>query len=134
MLVRYPDTAYLANVNYSIQYNLTLPLKNTIQQLQTVALVVQTPLKENKSKNEVLFLSTPDSRIFSRGTVRLRHTDDRGLSQTRYIHLVQRRGQQGQPLITLSIKPGDRRSVEVDFLYPPDATPPQILTIKNLGN
>lgn len=134
MLVRYPDTAYLANGNYGIQYNLTLPLKNTTQQLQTVALVVETPLKEDKSKNEVLFLSSLDSRIFFRGTVRLRYVDDRGLSQTRYIHLVQRRGQQGQPLITLNMKPGDRRSVEVDFLYPPDATPPQILTIKTLGN
>ncbi len=134
LLVRYPDTAYLANGNYGIQYNLTLPLKNTTNQLQTVALVVETPLKEDKSQNEVLFLSTPDSRIFFRGTVRLRYRDDTGLSQTRYIHLVQRRGQQGQPLITLNLKPSAQRSVEVDFLYPPDATPPQILTIKNLGN
>ncbi len=134
MLVRYLDTAYLANGNYGIQYHLTLPLKNTTQRSQTVALVVETPLKEDKSKTEVLFLSTPDSRIFFRGTVRLRYADDRGLSQTRYIHLVQHRGQQGQPLMTLNLKPGDRRSVEVDFLYPPDATPPQILTIKTLGN
>jgi Protein of unknown function (DUF3370) len=134
MLVRYPDTAYLANGNYGIEYNLTLPLRNTTKQTQTVALVVETPLKEDKSKNELLFLSTPAPQIFFRGTVRIRYPDDRGLSQTRYIHLVQRRGQQGQPLVTLNMKPGDRRLVEVDFLYPPDATPPQILTIKTLSN
>lgn len=134
MLVRYPDTAYLANGNYGIEYNLTLPLRNPSKQAQTVALIVETPLKEDKSSNELLFLSTPAPQIFFRGTVRIRYADDRGLSQTRYIHLVQRRGQQGQPLITLNLKPGDRRRVEIDFLYPPDATPPQILTIKTLAN
>ncbi|MFM6063438.1 MAG: DUF3370 family protein, partial [Microcystis panniformis] len=33
-------------------------------------------------------------------------------------------------LVTLTIPPGDWRVVQVNFLYPPDATPPQVLTIK----
>jgi hypothetical protein len=28
--------------------------------------------------------------------------------------------------------PSDQRLVQVDFLYPPDATPPQVLTVKTL--
>jgi hypothetical protein len=28
--------------------------------------------------------------------------------------------------------PGDRRFVEFSFLYPPDSTPPQVLTISTL--
>jgi hypothetical protein len=28
--------------------------------------------------------------------------------------------------------PGDRRLVKIDFLYPPDATPPQVVTVKTL--
>ncbi|MGV0026684.1 DUF3370 domain-containing protein [Phormidesmis priestleyi] len=134
MLVRYPDTAYLANGNYGIQYNLTLPLHNDTKQTKTVVLVVETPVKQDKGKNELLFFTAPEPQIFFRGTVRLRYTDDQGTLQTRYIHLVQRRGQQGEPLVTLNLKGGDRRSVEVDFLYPPDATPPQTLTIKTLNN
>ncbi|GEM_PF-2470969 len=60
------------------------------------------------------------------------NTDDRRLPQTRYVHLVQRRGQQGEPLAVMTMKPGDRRLVQFDFLYPPDSTPPQILTVKTL--
>ena len=96
--------------------------------------MVETPLKENKSQPKVLLLSVPDFRILFRSTARLRQIDDRGLFQTRCIHSVQCRGQRGRPLIALNWKSGDRRSVEVDFLYPPDATLPQILTIKTLGN
>lgn len=132
MLVRYPDTAYLANGNYGIHYSLTVPLKNTTRKPQTVTLSIQSPLKQDKAKNELLFLSIPEPRIFFRGTVRVKFTDDRATSQTRFVHLVQRRGQQGQPLVTLNLKPGEQRLVEVDFLYPPDATPPQVLTISTL--
>ncbi len=38
----------------------------------------------------------------------------------------------GEPLAQLKISPGQRRLVDVDFLYPPDATPPQMLTIQTL--
>lgn len=134
MLVRYPDTAFLANGNYGIQYNLVLPLRNTSRQTQTVSLSIETPLKQDRGKNELLFLSTPENRIFFRGTVRLRYADDLARAQTRYFHLVQRRGQKGESLATLTMKPGERRFVEVDFLYPPDATPPQVLTVRTLEN
>lgn len=133
MLVRYPDTAYLANGNYGIHYSLTLPLKNTTRQTQTIQIAIETPIKQDKSRNEVVFLTGLDPRIFFRGTVRLRYLDDRSLPQTRFIHLVQRRGQKGDPLLTLMLPPGERRSVEVDFLYPPDATPPQLLTVRTLN-
>jgi Protein of unknown function (DUF3370) len=134
MLVRYPDTAYLANGNYGIEYNLTLPLHNPTKQSQTLAITLDTPIKQDKNKSELLFFNPPESRIFFRGTVRLRYRDNKGTTQTRYLHLVQRRGQQGEPLVTLNLPPSDRRTIEVDFLYPPDATPPQILTIKTLSN
>lgn len=132
MLVRYPDTAYMANGNYGIHYDLTLPLRNTTRETQTVALSIETPLKQDRSKSELLFLKPPDDRIFFRGTVRIRYVGDDGNPRTRYIHLVQRRGQQGEPLVVMNMPPGDRRLVQVDFLYPPDATPPQVLTIRSL--
>lgn len=34
------------------------------------------------------------------------------------------------PLITLNMQPGEQREVTVDLMYPPDATPPQVLTVK----
>jgi hypothetical protein len=112
---------------------LTLPLQNSTRQAQTVQVSIETPLKQDKSRNEVVFLTAPAPQIFFRGTIRLRYLDDRSTPQTRFIHLVQRRGQKGEPLLTLTLSPGERRSVEVDFLYPPDATPPQLLTVRTLN-
>lgn len=132
MVARYPDTAYQAHGNYAIEYDLTLPLQNTTDQPQTIAIALETPIKEDQPKKGLRFLEPPAKQIFFRGTVRLRYNDDRGLPQTRYVHLVQRRGQQGEPLLVMKLAPGDRRLVQVDFLYPPDSTPPQILTVRTL--
>lgn len=135
LLVRYPDTAYQAHGNYGIEYNLSLPLYNNTGKPQIVTLSIQTPLKEDRlSKRGLRFLNPPASQVFFRGTVRLRYNDDQNLPRTQYVHLVQNRGQMGEPLIMLRMKKGDRRFVQIDFLYPPDATPPQVLTIKTLGN
>ncbi len=132
MLVRYPDTAYLAHGNYGVHYNLTLPLVNKTRRTQTVTLAIQTPIQQESHDEGLRFLEPPDQPVFFRGTVQVTYKNDRGVSQTRYVHLVQRRGQQGEPLVRLNMPPGDRRLVEVDFLYPPDSTPPQVLTVRTL--
>jgi Protein of unknown function (DUF3370) len=130
MLVRYPDTAYRAHGNYGIQYNLKLPLYNNTQSPQTVSVSIQTPLKEDQLlKPGLRFFSTPARQVFFRGTVRVRYRNDQNQPQTQFVHLVQKRGQPGEPLVLLNMKAGDRSLVEVDFLYPPDATPPQVLTL-----
>ncbi|MGJ3246686.1 MAG: DUF3370 domain-containing protein [Elainellaceae cyanobacterium] len=132
MLVRYPDTAYRAHGNYGIEYDLTLPLKNSTDTTQTVALLIQTPLQNEELDDALKFIRPPDEQVFFRGTVRIRYIDDWRTPQIRYFHLVQRRGQQGQPLIRLRMRPREQREVRVQFLYPPDSTPPQVLTIENL--
>ena len=129
MLVRYPDTAYKAHGNYGVQYSLSLPLYNPTNETQTVTVSVQTPIKQDKIARGLSFFSPPAKQVFFRGTVQIRYRGDRDLPRTRYFHLVQRRGQQGEPLVTLKIPPQERRLVSVDFLYPPDSTPPQVLTI-----
>lgn len=132
MLVRYPDTAYQAHGNYGMQYDLTLPLHNPTKRVKIVALTLQTPVKENKIQGGIRFLNPPEPQVFFRGTVRFRYTDDQGELQTRYFHLVQNRGQMGEPMVLLTMPPGDRRLVYVEFLYPPDSTPPQVLTVRTL--
>jgi hypothetical protein len=130
MLVRYPDTAYAAHGNYGIQYSLQLPLHNHTGSHQTVSVSLQTPIKENNLlKQGLRFFTTTAPQVFFRGTVRVRYTDDQGHPQTQFTHLVQKRGQPGEPLVLLNMPPGHRRLVEVDLIYPPDATPPQVLTV-----
>lgn len=132
MLTRYPDTAYRSHGNYGIKYDLSLPLYNPTDEFQTVAVLLQTPLQNESLQDELAFLNPPPDRVFFRGTVKLQYRDDWTIPQTRYFHIVQRQGQQGEPLIRLRIPPGDRRLVRVEFIYPPDATPPQVLTVETL--
>lgn len=133
MIARYPDTAYQSHGNYGVRYSLTLPLHNPSDQVRTVTIAVENPLKREDTKNGLYFFQPLPRNVFFRGTVRLRYSDDAGFPRTRYVHLVMRRGQPGDPLATLTMKPGDRRLVQFDFVYPPDATPPQILTVKTLA-
>lgn len=130
MLVRYPDTAYRAHGNYGVLYDLTLPLHNPTDDTQAVTVMIQTPFQNEFLDDALLFSDPPDSQIFFRGTVRLRYTDEFKVPQTRYFHIVQQRGQAGEPLVKIRIPPDQRRLLEVDFIYPPDATPPQVLTIQ----
>lgn len=132
LLVRYPDTAYRAHGNYAVHYSLTLPLINKTKERQTVSLAIQTPLKQDNHLNGLRFLNPPNQQIAFRGTVQISYNDEKGLPKTRYVHLVQRRGQQGEPLVQLDMQPGTRRLVKIDFLYPPDSLPPQVLTISTL--
>lgn len=133
MLVRYPDTAYQAHGNYGIQYNLFMPLHNPTDVAQTVTLSLQTPIKEDLlSQDGLRFFEPLPTQTFFRGTVQVSYVDDDGRPQSRFVHLVQQRGDQSEPLVTLTLPPGDRRSVEVSFLYPPDSTPPQVLTLRTL--
>ncbi len=132
MLARYPDSAYAAHGNYGVEYNLLLPLGNPRKQNQTVGIAIQTPLKNDEALGGLRFMKTPKKKVFFRGTVRLRYIDDSDQLQTRYVHLVQNRGEQGKPLVFLDLKPGERRVVRLDFLYPPDATPPQVITVKTV--
>lgn len=130
LLARYADTAYEAHGNYATLYDLTIPLKNTTPTPQTTTLTVSTPIKEDKlSKNGLRYRNPPLDFPFFRGTIRLRYPDEQGKSQTRYIHLWHRMGQQVPPLATLKMAPGEHRTVKVEFFYPPDATPPQVLSI-----
>jgi hypothetical protein len=104
-------------------------LYNNTQNDQTVSIAIQTPLKENKlSKSGLRFFKLPARQIFFRGTVRLRYKEQ-GKWQNKFIHLVQKRGEMGESLATLNIKPGNTSLVQVDLIYPPDATPPQVLTV-----
>lgn len=133
MLVRYPDTAYEAHGNYGVAYNLSLPLSNTTKENQAVTVTLETPLKEDKlSQGNVRFRKPSLDFPFFRGTVRLNYIDDQGQQKTRYVHLWHRTGQVLEPLVKVVLPPSTKRTVKVDLIYPPDSTPPQVLTVRTL--
>ncbi|WP_445635649.1 DUF3370 domain-containing protein [Nostoc sp. DSM 114161] len=133
MLVRYPDTAYEAHGNYGVEYKLTLPLSNNTAENQTIAVTLETPLKEDKLSQGGLRFRKPSLDFpFFRGTVRVRYFDDQGQQKIRYVHLWHRTGQVLEPLVQLSLPPSTKRIVNVDVIYPPDSTPPHVLSVKTL--
>ncbi|MGB2924470.1 MAG: DUF3370 domain-containing protein [Limnothrix sp.] len=132
MLARYADTALQGHGNYLVHYDLTFPLVNETKKKQRVALTFQTPIKQDQYSDRLTFFDPPPQQVFFRGTVRVRYPDQSGKEVERYVHLVQHRGEKGQPLATFDIPAGDRRTAKVDFFYPPDATPPQVITITTL--
>ncbi|MBR8830484.1 MAG: hypothetical protein N5P05_000042 [Chroococcopsis gigantea SAG 12.99] len=129
ILARYHDTAYKSHGNYGVQYNLTLPLYNPTSNLQTVTISLQTPIKQEKLDGGLRFLNGVVSPVFYRGPVRVSYKDNYGQQQSKYFHIVQRRGEKGSPLLILSLEPQQTKEVQIDLIYPPDATPPQVLTI-----
>ncbi len=132
MVVRYPDTAHQADGNYGVHYELTLPLYNDQAETQRVTVTLQSPYKTNRPDHKLLFREPPIERVFYRGTVRIRYRDDYGTTRLRYVHLVLNQADESKPLVTLQLAPGETRMVSVDFLYAPDSTPPQILSVKTL--
>jgi len=134
MLARYADTAYRAHGNYGVHYKIRMPLRNETDRPQRIALSLQTPLQDETLKHGLRFLRNPADRIFFRGTVRVQYETDNGQQQTRYIHVVQRQGEEGEPLLRLALPPNAQRDVTVELIYPPDATPPQVLTVETIGN
>jgi len=131
--VRYSDTAFEAHGNYGVEYDLLLPLENPTNETQRVVISVQTPIKEDTlSQNGLRFFEPLPTQTFFRGTVQVNYRDDQGSFREQFFHLVQRRGDRSEPLVELAIAPNTTRPVRVRFLYPPDATPPQVLTIRTL--
>lgn len=134
MLARYPDTAYRAHGNYGVHYKLSLPLYNDTDLPQQVELKLQTPLQDETLNSGLRFRRRPSDRVFFRGTLQLRYVTNVGLRGSRDIHVVQRQGEEGEPILELTIPPGDRRPVDLEFIYPPDATPPHVLTVTTVEN
>jgi hypothetical protein len=131
MVVRYPDTAYKANGNYGVQYNVELPLYNNAASDRTVTVRLESPLKNDTTKESLTFIEPQSDKVFFRGTVMACYIDDSGAEQRCFYHLVLKQGDHGAPLLKLKMKPREFRSVKVSFLYPPDATPPQVLTVES---
>lgn len=84
----------------------------------------------SKRLQKLIFFENPPNQVFFRGLVQVKYNDNQNVPRWRYFHLVQNRGQKGENLVTVTIPPQGQKLVSIDFLYPPDATPPQILTVE----
>ena len=126
-----PGTAWAAHGNYGVEYDITLPLRNNSHQRRTVALALESPIKDGSGTHQLRFQSPPRKAVMFRGPVEVRGLDgpDGSRSGRQQLHLVLRQGQEGPLLGQLTLNPGEQRLVRVRLIYPADATPPQVLTL-----
>jgi hypothetical protein len=131
MLARYPDTAYRANGNYGVLYELTLPIYNESETESKIAITFQTPLKDWNKSDSLQFFKEPPEHVFFRGSVKFEWTDRDKKHHEQFTHLVEKQGQNIEPLVSLLLKPHEQQDVHFSFFYPPDCTPPQVLTVES---
>ncbi len=133
LAVRYPDTAYEAHGNYGVRYKIVVPIRNTSAKERGLRISVDCPIKSDEKKETVNFFGQTRPQVFFRGTFKVSElSNGRTLtSSMRYLHLVGHRGEALPSLLEAKILPGAQRTFQIEFLYPPDATPPQLLTISS---
>ena len=127
----YPGTAWAAHGNYGVEYNLAIPLRNTGSKQVQLELAFESPLKSDQAQGGLRFNPEPGKSVMFRGTVEATGLDGENgtAAGRRSFHLVQRVGQQGPALGTVSLAPGASRQLRVRLIYPADATPPQVLSL-----
>ena len=128
----YPGTAWAAHGNYGVEYDLTLPLHNRGSDQQTLVVTLESPLKTDRAIGGLRFRSDAKGPVMFRGPVEVNGLNDsKGRPLGRQtVHLVLRQGQEGPPLGELSLCPGERKDVRIRLIYPADATPPQVITVR----
>lgn len=133
---RYPDTAYQAHANYGIIYELEIPLFNNFPDKKEISVSFDTPLR-NVGKNDpyvmnlaqvMYFNKFPPEKIFFRGEFKIQYKEE-NITKEKYIHVVQRIGEKGQPLLKLVLEPDQKKVINISYIYPADSTPPHVLTI-----
>ena len=127
----YPGTAWAAHGNYGVEYDLTIPLRNPTGTPVGLQLALESPLKGDQAQGGLRFNVSPAQAVMFRGPVEVSGLDGPGgrPAARRRFHLVQRAGDQGPALGTVTLAPGQSRELRVRLIYPADATPPQVLSL-----
>jgi len=138
----YPGTAWAAHGNYGVEYDVTIPLRNTGKAATVLELALEAPLKGDQPLGGLRFNPTPTKAVMFRGVVEVTGLDGAAPTSAstgarplirpagrQAFHLVLRNGQQGPTLGRITLGAGAARTVRVRLVYPADATPPQVLSL-----
>jgi hypothetical protein len=128
---RYHDTALQAHGNYGVMYEIEIPLYNSNSEATSVSISFDSPLRffKDRLQPKLSYYVYPPEKINFRGEFQLNYENFPGNEIEKFTHVIQRFGQQGLPLVSLLMEPGERRMVKIKFIYPSDSTPPHVLTI-----
>ncbi|MGV3523271.1 MAG: DUF3370 family protein [Candidatus Sericytochromatia bacterium] len=122
LLVRVPGTAVESHGNYGVHYRLRVPLHNPGSQPLRLRWHLQQPL--DLKAGVARFSSPPQNSVRFRGTLR-----SGSLAQPQDQHLVLKAGEADPPFWEVTLAPDESVEALLEWIYPPDATPPQLLRL-----
>lgn len=130
LLKRYADTAYQAHGNYGVRYTLHADFRNEEKATQIYHWRLSHPLRvmpkpATPSLNQVFYARQHHHRVVFRGSIRVDWNN-----QHHWHHVVLKEGQKGPLFFTLEVPPQEHHQVSLEFIYPPDCIPPQLLSIE----
>jgi len=120
LLRRYNDTAFSAHGNYCVDYKITMTVHNNDYIKRKLYLGFDCPFKTDL--DEIKYADLPEKAVCFRGSIKVSSED-----YERFYHFVLHKGEALEPFESFEIEPYQARTVTVELLYPPDATPPQLL-------
>lgn len=120
---RVPGTAVESHANYGVHYRLSVPLHNPGSTPLRLRWSLQQPL--DLKAGVARFSSPPQSGVRFRGSLR-----SGSVSAPQDQHLVLKAGEAAPPFWELSLAPGETREALLEWVYPADATPPQLLLLE----
>jgi hypothetical protein len=133
ILKRYENTSYQSYGNYGIEYEIEIPLYNHFNEYQLISINFSSPIRfiPDEEKDFIEFYRYPENKINFRGDIKIEYENFLKNKVTKYIHLVQRFGEEGLPIASFLIAPNEKRNLKINFIYPADCTPPHTLIISN---
>lgn len=131
LIARVPGTAIQSHGNYGVHYQLKALFSNPDRHEHRYAVYLRHPLEIRTplvGDPMAIFRLTPDTTVTFRGTLHLRW------GQAEYwLHQVLHAGEAAPALQILELPAGESRALHLELVYPPDATPPQLLEIERLS-
>lgn len=131
MLKRIPGSAPQSHSNYGVTYQLGIPLFNPDGYSKQYHLSLTHPIGHDTKSHHVTYLTPPNRLVTFRGTLKIEWTIG-GEVFRKFIHIMLRDGEEIPPFLAIELPGRTSTTVNISLIYPADATPPQLLTIKSL--
>lgn len=126
VIKRLPGAAIESQGNYGLHYRLQLELPAS-EKARRYRLSLTQPQSVKAGQPE--FLSRPASQVTFRGSIQV--TEQKAVPKVTTTHLVLHSGERPAPFWEQNLAAGESRSFVIEWVYPPDATPPQLLLLES---
>jgi hypothetical protein len=138
---RVSDTAIESHGNYGVTYTLQAHLINPDPVPRRYAVYLHNPLEVRSDPEifgaaEAIFQISRSAAVRFRGSLHLNwqlHSDSEQSQEDFWLHQVLHEGEEAAALKILELPAFSNGQLQLELVYPPDSTPPQLLEIQRLS-